>query len=142
MNNRNHEYVPAQLGHSSQVCKWCAGTPAENSVIAPAHCDMRPVDDGSASNPEPTMDEVTPEMLALARQCAAKYWQTGDPGDGYAARMILSGEWDGEAYVQAALAAIKETSERAANWMPAAYFPTDYIHRQAQRALRNLEHLK
>jgi len=55
------------------------------------------------------MVEVTPEMR-LARQCAAKYWQTGDPGDEYAARMILSGEWDGEAYVQAALAAIKEVT--------------------------------
>lgn len=140
MNNRNHEYVPAQLGHSSQVCKWCAGTPAENSVIAPAHCDMRPVDDGSASNPEPTMDEVTPEMLAVARRIAAGTVKSTDLGR--ARGMILRGEADNWHGVQAALAAIKETSERAANWMPAAYFPTDYIHRQAQRALRNLEHLK
>ena len=77
------------------------------------------------------MDEVTPEMLAVARQCAAKYWQTGDPGDEYAARMILSGEWDGEAYVQAALAALLERlspeAVRDDGWQPIETAPRDQV---------------
>lgn len=36
-----HEYVAAQLGHSNQVCKWCSGTPMENAVLNPSHCDER-----------------------------------------------------------------------------------------------------
>lgn len=62
-------------------------------------------------------DEATPEMIALARRCAAKYWQTGDPSDEAAARSILSGEWDDQAYTQAALAAIIETQENIAEWL-------------------------
>lgn len=58
------------------------------------------------------MTEHTPEQLALARKCAAQYWQTGEESDESAARRILSGEWDDQAYVQAALAAIVETTER------------------------------
>lgn len=57
--------------------------------------------------------EHTPEQLALARRCAAKYWQTGAASDEMAARRILSGEWDDQAYVRAALAAIRETTELA-----------------------------
>lgn len=60
------------------------------------------------------MAEATQEMKALARRCAAKYWQTGEPSDEAAARSILSGEWDDHAYTQAALAAIQATTERAA----------------------------
>ncbi|OWQ97976.1 hypothetical protein CDQ91_10170 [Sphingopyxis witflariensis] len=55
----------------------------------------------------------------MARRCAAKYWQTGDPSDEAAARSILSGEWDDQAYTQAALAAIIETQEadaKLAEW--------------------------
>lgn len=56
----------------------------------------------------------TAEQLTIARRCAAKYWQTGDPSDEAAARSILSGEWDDQAYTQAALAAVIETTRLAA----------------------------
>ncbi|MGN7930322.1 hypothetical protein [Sphingopyxis sp. 22461] len=58
--------------------------------------------------------EANEAMKGMARRCAAKYWQTGDPGDEAAARSILSGEWDDQAYTQAALAAIIETQARDA----------------------------
>lgn len=57
---------------------------------------------------------TTDSMMEMARRCAAKYWQTGDDSDEGTARMILSGDWDDQAYVQAALAAIKEERERCA----------------------------
>lgn len=60
------------------------------------------------------MGEPTKEQIERARRCAAKYWQTGDDSDEGTARMILSGDWDDQAYVQAALAAIIETQEWAA----------------------------
>lgn len=62
----------------------------------------------------PAPMEPTEAMKALARKCAAKYWQTGDRGDEAAARSILSGDWDDQAYTQAALAAIMETQETCA----------------------------
>ena len=49
--------------------------------------------------------------LERARQAAASYW-ADSPCDTHAHRAILSGEWDEQAYTQAALAAIQ--SERAA----------------------------
>lgn len=55
------------------------------------------------------MNEPSEEVKAMARRCAAKYWQTGDPSDEAAARSILSGEWDDQAYTQAAITAILET---------------------------------
>ena len=55
------------------------------------------------------MTEPSEAVKAMARRCAAKYWQTGDPSDEATARSILSGEWDDHAYTQAALAAILET---------------------------------
>lgn len=60
------------------------------------------------------MTDATEGQLRLARKCAAKYWQTGDPGDEATASRILSGEWDDQAYTQAALRAIQETTDRAA----------------------------
>jgi hypothetical protein len=56
--------------------------------------------------------EPSEEVKAMARRCAAKYWQTGDPSDEATARSILSGEWDDQAYTQAALTAILETQRR------------------------------
>lgn len=55
------------------------------------------------------MNEPSEEVKAMARRSAAKYWQTGDPSDEATARSILSGEWDDQAYTQAAIAAILET---------------------------------
>lgn len=49
---------------------------------------------------------TTEAQIALARKCAAKYWQTGAEEDEATARRILSGEWDDFAYTQAAIAAI------------------------------------
>lgn len=63
---------------------------------------------------DPETSVSTPEQIEMARACAAKYWQTGDHGDEATARMILSGAWDDQAYVQAALAAIIETQEACA----------------------------
>jgi len=60
------------------------------------------------------MNEPSEEVKAMARRSAAKYWQTGDPSDEATARSILSGEWDDQAYTQAALAAILETTELTA----------------------------
>lgn len=60
-------------------------------------------------------DEATPEQLELARRCAAKHWQTGIPSDEATARLILSGAWDDDAYTQAALLAIHETTSKAAD---------------------------
>lgn len=37
--NAPHEYIPAQLGHSNLICKWCSGTPRENEVLDPNHCE-------------------------------------------------------------------------------------------------------
>ena len=58
------------------------------------------------------MTEPSEEVKAMARRCAAKYWQTGVEEDETTARRILSGEWDDQAYTQAALAAILETQRR------------------------------
>lgn len=62
---------------------------------------------------EAQMPEVA-DKLTLARMAAAKYWQTGDDFDEHAARSILSGAWDDQAYVQAALAGIEAGLEMAA----------------------------
>lgn len=60
------------------------------------------------------MSEPSEEVKAMARRCAAKYWQTGVEEDETTARRILSGEWDDQAYTQAALTAILETQRRDA----------------------------
>lgn len=62
---------------------------------------------------EARMPEVA-DKLTLARIAAAKYWQTGDDFDEHAARSILSGAWDDQAYVQASLAGIDAGLEMAA----------------------------
>lgn len=56
---------------------------------------------------------ATPEQIAMARECAARaHEQAGLP---ITARSIRNGEFDNGYPVQAALAAIIETTERAAN---------------------------
>ena len=89
---------------------------------------------------EAAVNEATPEQLALARRCAAAYWQTGEASDEAAARRILSGEWDDHAYVQAALAAHIETTERAAAFV--AGMPADEPRELIATALRKGDHLK
>lgn len=87
-----HEYIPAQLGHANQVCKWCAGTPNENAVIAPNHCDKRPVDDTPSSPPPssepcpygiggnlwPGLAKVMEEMMKLGVELAKLQGTGGD----------------------------------------------------------------
>lgn len=74
------------------------------------------------------MNEPSEEVKAMARRCAAKYWQTGDPSDEATARSILSGEWDDQAYTQAALAAILETQEAVASWLEQYPSPMDDLN--------------
>lgn len=101
----------------------------------------------------PTGGDPTDARLVMARRCAAKYWQTGEPSDEAAARSILSGEWDDQAYTQAALAAIIETTEAAANMIDhqtptPAGGPLSHtnsmrvVMQDAARSLRNNAHLK
>ena len=85
-------------------------------------------------------NEPTPEELALARRCAAKYWQTGEASDEVAARSILSGAWDDQAYVQAALAAIRETTSLGCAWLESV--ATKRSDRMKIAALRTNAHLK
>ena len=58
-----HEYVPNDVGHSAVTCKWCAGTPNENAVLGPNHCDERAKKDPAVNGSKKTM---TDEMKSNA----------------------------------------------------------------------------
>lgn len=57
------------------------------------------------------MAEPTPEMIAMARRIAASTKVGAEPQD------FIDGVWDNSPVVQAALAAIIETTEKAAAWL-------------------------
>lgn len=79
----------------------------------------------------------SPEVMAMARRCAAKYWQTGEETDEFVAMKILSGEWDDQAYTQAAIVALEECTEMAARELSNSGYNS---HRYAA-ALRTFSHL-
>lgn len=62
MRHPPHEYVARDLGHSTEVCKWCAGTPSENFVLNPHHCEARARNDTEGLRRK----QVTEETKAAA----------------------------------------------------------------------------
>ena len=96
------------------------------------------------------MTDPTPEMVAMARRIAAdkltrrEKWLPGVKAGIY--EEIVAGKHDGEAVVQIALAAIIETTERAAKLADNTGVAIGYSHHKLRQVivsrLRSGDHLK
>lgn len=101
-----HEYVPRNLGHSTVACKWCAGTPNENAVLGPDHCDARAQKDPAIIGRNDVTEKVDDTLSNDATRYVVVGMHSGNGPDAF--KVVAIEDSEGKAKEKANELAAKE----------------------------------